>query len=233
MDFDTLHSRQAELVNSFIREISLLVIGGGGIGSNAIHQALSMGVRQITVVDYDVVAEENVFPGCFGQKDLSMPKTRALARMAQEDFGVTLNIYESMATDALNRLSLLRAGFGVVLVATDSLSSRQEAFDKVREDRMASWWMDGRMGGTTARVYCFGMDQASLNSEQVESYIDGFRLSPAELPCGQKATSPLTKGFIPGFVGQCLFDIANGSTPPFEQRYDLRDRIPIMIPFYT
>lgn len=229
MAFEQRHSRQALLIPDTINTKSMLIIGGGGIGSNALHMAVSTGLQWITVVDYDIVGEENIFPGFFGQPDVGLPKTRALAKATQELYGVTLDTYE--ATSMLAWQQLEGELFDIALVCTDNLPSRQEALEKALEMNLCEWWIDARMGGTGASVYCFCLDDT--NYPQVQDYQKTFGMTHTEEPCGMKATAALTKGFIAGMIGQCIYDIANDNQPPFEQRYNLSDRMFLSIPFGT
>ena len=58
---------------------SVAVIGCGGLGSNIAAMLVRSGVRQLTLIDFDVVEESNLNRQMYFRDQLGQPKTHALA----------------------------------------------------------------------------------------------------------------------------------------------------------
>ncbi len=206
-------SRQAELVALPEPNTSMTFIGVGGIGSNALHMAVSMGITDITIVDPDDIGHENVFPGAFPSFKVGEKKVSAL----MDDMVDYYNVYIDAMPCKLADASLKQAS--IVVVSTDSNVSRRQAWAK--RDYLCypnSLWIDARMGGYLSTVLTVSLaDKAACDTytEFIQWETDG------SLPCGQKATAPLTKGFIAGMIGQSIMRYLNRQPPLYIQRYDL------------
>ena len=213
MDRDLLNSRQEDLIPHCRYRIA--VVGVGGIGSNAAHMIASMGIcRQLSLIDYDVVGLENIWPGYFGgTRFLGTSKAEAVAELVAEidpDMQVDLYVEPLSAVTLFDRQD-------IIIVGTDSMSTRLEAWERFRN--RTEWWIDGRMGGYAAQLYTL-----NTQGERVIEYSDGLREPfSGTLACGQKATAPLTKGFLAMAIGQSISMIARGIAPPWLQRYDLNN----------
>lgn len=220
MQRDAALSRQGDIIPFTIQDLSVLLIGVGGIGSNVAHMLASMGITDMTLIDPQDVALENTYPGWFRWGDVGSSKVRAVAYRLQEEFGVSDNIiYER---DKF--INLYAGSYDVVVVSTDSLTSRREAWEiyLAEGERQGKplWnlWIDARMGGTNAEVYALTRDDPEL----ISGYNKRLLGKDVELACGMKATAPLTKGVIPSMVAQAIYDVIQGKQPAYCRMYDLR-----------
>jgi len=207
-------SRQADLILD-PGGFRIAVIGVGGIGSNAVHMALSMGYDSVTLFDPDEVGEENIYPGFFSMMHYGVDKVDAIADTMIGMYGDSINLQGhaiKFEDDPLNEL------FDIVIISTDTLESRQMMWERYSDMLCSGWWIDARMGGTLATVYSVNMASPLAYQDYTKELSEG---EPGELPCGEKATAPLTKGFISGMIGQSLANIANGEDAPHMQRYDM------------
>lgn len=208
-------SRQADMVGiEKIRDMSVAVIGVGGIGSNAVHTLASLGMRNLVLFDPDFVGEENIYPGWFkaAHSQSEIPKVNAVAEQVREMFQISLD--PRFGVFSPDRVDY----FDAFLIGTDTLESRRRIWDNYARSNCNDWYIDARMGGVLSTVYCVNMrdDQQRLMYSR-----DLTREEEGELPCGMKATSPLTKGWIAGMIGKIFFNISNELEPPYMQRYDL------------
>lgn len=210
-------SRQAALVPD-LSDKTILFIGVGGIGSNAAHLAASMGLKRITLIDPDEVAVENLAPGFFNEAHVGDPKVFAVSNDIWERVGVDETNIQSYNSLLENSPILDSRPFDIVVISTDTLQSRRMAWENYAHLICNGWWIDARMGGTLTTVFAVDV----RDGEQVDDYSDELKDSrPSELPCGEKATAPLTKGYIAGMIGRVLYCIANNFPPPYMQRFDL------------
>lgn len=217
-------SRQSAMVNRAISDISVCIVGVGGIGSNAAHTLASMGVQQLTLIDNGIVEPENIYPGFFSQDAAQeeLKKVDAVSMDIEDRYGVLpltrLGFIEDVPQKDLGI-------YDIVLVCTDTLASRQATW-KALGDR-ATWWLDGRMGGPGCDLYCFNTKDGS----KVEAYLESLEHSEGELPCGMKATAFITKGYLQGFIGDAIRDIVNDEpVAPFRWRYSADDKLVVVEP---
>lgn len=195
------------------RDMSAIIIGAGSIGSNAAYLLACMGV-QVSFLDFDRVGLENLYPAFYGWEDDGQRKVLALENRLQG----------MLHCDPIGILAAIedwnpRTNYTLALLCTDNLETRRVAWDKLY-DRV-EWLIDARVGGWFASVYT-----VPANNEQARAlhYSRELDQPNTELPCGMKATSPLTKGWIPGMIGQVVVDINNGKEPSYLQTYDLFNR---------
>jgi molybdopterin-synthase adenylyltransferase len=128
----------------------VLVIGVGAIGRQVALQLAAVGVPELTLVDDDLVAVENLAPQGYWPEDLGQLKvtaTGALCHRIQPT--LTLGIVASRF-----RRRLLPAGSSdrqqIVMLCVDSIGSRRWIWDAVRE--RAACVIDGRMSAEVLRV---------------------------------------------------------------------------------
>ena len=207
-------SRQSDLYPSDVMSnLSVCVIGCGGIGSNVVNLLARIGIRKFTLYDNDVVESPNVPPTWFRLKDVGLSKVEALKLQLLENFGIT-------TVSARDMFYNVQGGtFDVVICCTDNIVSRVRAFD----DNRLHWklWIDARMGGDQCSVYCITRPGPQ---EAEEKYEKTLQRPDTDLPCGMKSTAALTTGIIPGFIGTCLYRYYGlGQQPPYEMFFKMGD----------
>ena len=196
-------SRQANLIRGN-PDISLCIIGAGGIGSNAAYVAASLGVTRIAIYDNGILEEPNVAPGWFSMEHIGKTKVEAIGLQVFAFTGVEIKAHPVKYTGQ-------KGDYDVVLIGTDTLSSRRQSF---RHNKLEySWWIDGRMGKQLCSVYavCEGRE------EEYEKDLVGKN---GVLSCGEKATAYITKGHLQGMIGDALARIINMDRVPYLQLWD-------------
>jgi hypothetical protein len=215
--FALLTSRQSEMVDR--PDKSILVIGAGAIGSNALHVAVSTGFSYITIMDDDKLAVENLFPAFFPYGEPGKMKVDELGAFCL-DIGLPLDTHDCRLTVDTTCV-LKEKKYDIVICAPDGTKNRRNVWRIRREfSTDDTWWMDTRMGGPLLSVFTFQIGDRLA----VADYLTTLEGEDGDLPCGMKATATLTKGFATGFIGQSLIDITMGVTPIYMQRYDLKSR---------
>lgn len=208
-------SRQADIIPD-ASDLSVLFVGVGGIGSNAVAMAVSMGFVNITLIDPDNVANENVYPGSFSDTLIGMNKAEAVAKDITSRYGIPSG---SGITWMPTRYDSARVGeYNIVVISTDNIPSRRLVWLERETICPNGHWIDARMGGYLSTVLTIDM----TNQVAVKNYDEFIMTEEAgSLPCGEKATAPLTKGFIAGMIGQSFERILTGKPALYTQRYDL------------
>lgn len=212
-------SRQSNIIKRSPAGIKMLIIGAGGIGSNAAYMAACMGIGKITVYDPDDVGEENIAPQFYGVPDVGLSKALTLAVSINNTIG------ERVVKGVPERYVNQRERANIVLIGVDSLQKREDIW--IENDIRWDVWLDGRMGGTMFTLYTVTRDR-----EKAIRYMDSLKATEMELACGMKATAFITKGMAQGVIGQALYKIINGNVDhiPEVMFYDAVTMFPWVTP---
>lgn len=123
------------------------IIGAGATGSRVALSLAKLGVENIHVWDFDKVEEHNVANQVFGNGDIDLLKTEALARLVKDQTGADLTVHAERATAS--------AELGeIVFLLTDTMSSRREIWDGALKLKFRTKLLiETRMGADNGRVY--------------------------------------------------------------------------------
>jgi molybdopterin/thiamine biosynthesis adenylyltransferase len=137
--------RQADLVpQQGLSEEQVTVIGVGAIGRNVALQLASIGLRRMTLIDFDRVDETNTTTQGYRHRELGVPKVVASRQMALE-IDPTMEVF--VIEDRFRtKYPVSRSVFCCV----DSITDRQTIWRQV--GHQARFWCDGRMLGEVIRV---------------------------------------------------------------------------------
>ena len=137
--------RQADLVpHERLREVSVTVIGVGAVGRQVALQLAAIGVRQISLCDFDVVEPTNITTQGYCAGDIGCPKVEATAAaLRQLDPDVDVRCIP-------DRFRPRHETGQAVFCCVDSISARQAIWKSIGEQ--CRFWSDGRLLGETLRV---------------------------------------------------------------------------------
>ena len=168
-----LYTRQSGLISvSGLKRSSVSIIGSGSTGSFTALGLSKMGVGSIEIFDEDGVSEHNLPNQFFRHKDIGQFKVDALKEIIK-DFGNTkLIIHKCFYTDQLLQ--------PIVITCTDSLESRKIVWERFLQQHGTQYFIDGRMGGEFAHVYC-------VNKKDIEFYEKSFLKKAENLPCSERS----------------------------------------------
>ena len=163
-------SRQQGLVpQERLSGLRVAVIGVGAIGRQLALQLAALGIRQITIIDFDDVEEVNITTQGYLRSDVGKPKvlatTEAICRIDP-----SINI-QQICDRYRPGLTLGEAVFCCV----DSISARGAIWRGA--GRRARFWADGRMLGEVIRVL-------TATEEQGRDYYPTTLFTPAEAMTG-------------------------------------------------
>ncbi|MDF1761424.1 MAG: ThiF family adenylyltransferase [Coxiellaceae bacterium] len=118
------------LLQKKLMDASVLILGLGGVGSNMLLALVALGIKNITIVDYDKVALENLNRQIlYNEKDVGRKKvTSAVGNIC--NFNTDLNItYRDLKITSAKQLDDLVCGKDLVVSAIDE--PRNEVLDWV------------------------------------------------------------------------------------------------------
>ena len=138
-------TRQADVVpQERLMDVQVTVIGVGAIGRQAALQLASIGVRQLTLIDFDAVDETNVTTQGYRHRETGMPKVEA-CRQAILEIDPTIQ-----AQTIEDRFRAKHPVSNAIFCCVDSISAREAIWRQVGS--RVRFWADGRMLGEIIRV---------------------------------------------------------------------------------
>lgn len=152
--------RQLELFNPEEFDTPVHVIGAGATGSWLTLILAKLGVKDITVYDFDVIEEHNLPNQFYGPKAIGKTKVEALKKAVYQQTGTVIRI-ENQKVDGNISLN------GIVFVLTDTMSSRSEIYkEAIKMKDGVKLMVETRMGLEHGRVYCID----PTNSDHTNKY---------------------------------------------------------------
>lgn len=168
----------------------ITVIGCGGIGSQAALMLATMGVKKITLMDFDIVEEHNRPNQGYREKDIGRPKVEALKEIIGE-------FAEGCEVTAINEKFTDQDLEGVVIMAVDSMEAREMIWKKVKRNLNIMLCIDGRLAGEYLEVFTIrpnGLEDIEYYEARLFSDEEA-----AELPCTAKGIIYIG-GMIASFI---------------------------------
>lgn len=194
-------------------DFPITFIGCGGIGSWAVLFAVKTGLRNIKVYDFDKVEEHNVSNQAFSPSQIGMYKVDAI-KQTLDFFGEPdcLDVRKERFSIDSEKLS------PIIVMGVDSIDSRKEIFELIKNDVNVRNVFDGRMGLTTMHIYNVNM----LKPEHSERYEESLEGEFLQMPCTARATMS-TAGIIGGKIVSRVVNYINDSNDTgFHEVYDTK-----------
>ena len=146
------YARQQDLVpHDRLTDVRATVVGVGAIGRQVALQLAAIGVRQLQIVDFDVVDLTNVTTQGYWTGDVGRTKVEATkAAISGLD---PSTMVETVCDRFRSPLDIGKAVFCCV----DSITARAAIWRSA--SRRCDFWVDGRMLGEVLRILTVGSDQ--------------------------------------------------------------------------
>lgn len=151
----------------------IFVAGAGMTGSWTILALAKMGLVNIEVADFDLVAADgvNIPAQVYGPQDMSRPKVKSLAKIVKRLTGTDIKCKVARFDGAVE-------DGNVLVVAVDSLVARQEIFEMVKERDIVL--IDIRVGAEMLRLVAVSLPNEADHYKETLFSPSG----PYEAPCG-------------------------------------------------
>lgn len=157
-------SRQGELFDKDMVGFPVTIIGAGATGSWLALILAKLGLKDITVYDFDKVEEHNLPNQFYKEEDVKEPKIKALRKNIAEQTGTVIKVKNQEIKDNVDLE-------GFVFVLTDTMHSRKNIFENLLEsNNKVLRVVETRMGLTHGRIYYIDPN----NEQQVEKYKQNF-----------------------------------------------------------
>ena len=213
------HSRHAGIFDC--SQISVTLIGSGGIGAFSALVLAKMGIGALTVYDDDVVSPENLATQLHALSDVGNLKVAAL--------GATLSRFSddtqlALVAERVTPATLLADEF--VISAVDSIQARKDIWQAVRAGRVR-YYLDARMAAEEFQLYFVDLEKDTAFYERMLSGEDDA--SVPELPCTAKATI-YCAAISAGELGSAVRKVITGRPQPRVLVYNMRANSYTVIP---
>lgn len=141
------YSRQLEVFRPEEFNTPVNIVGAGAVGSWVALFLAKLGIKDITVWDFDIVAEHNLPNQLFHIRDIDSPKVEALHYIVKDATGIEIEIKNTRVTGN-EQLS------GIVFMLTDTMSSRFEIWrEAIRMKPSVKLLIETRMDLEGGRIY--------------------------------------------------------------------------------
>ena len=208
-------SRQRDLFDPETFHTPVHVLGCGGTGSFVALFLAKLGIKDITIYDFDKVEEHNLPNQLFGVYDVEKPKVEALCDIIT-DSTMTAVVTKFARVTGEQRLS------GIVFMLTDTMKSRKDIWEKAIKMKPAvQLLIETRMGLSEGRIYTIN----PANLDQIKMYEETL-YSDDETPvsaCGTSQSVITTAVTIAGMAVRQLINFHNGVDLNHEILLDLEN----------
>lgn len=133
----------------------ITIIGAGATGSRVFEALINLGLRNITVYDFDKVEEHNLANQIFDSGDIGETKVRALNNWHYVKTGE--REIASLKYNNTKVIGNMRKDIqGIVFLLTDTMESRKEILDNsLKYNAKVPLVIETRMALTHGNIYCF------------------------------------------------------------------------------
>lgn len=173
------YTRQEGILDpKLLRNSNVTIIGNGSVGSFTVLTLGKMGVRRLRMFDDDGVTAVNLSNQFFRKQDVGQFKVDALANILSE--------FTDSQPRPVNRKFRSQALGPVVIVATDSMSSRKLVWERFKKDPRAKVLIEARMGAELGMVYTIRKNHRNVVPPDSVKFYEGRLYTDEqakELPC--------------------------------------------------
>jgi molybdopterin/thiamine biosynthesis adenylyltransferase len=106
-----------------LRELNLLICGGGALGANMLENLARVGCARLKIIDRDRVEEQNLSTQPYHRSDIGAFKAKILASMLYRALGIIVDARAEPLTDA--NANKLLGGSALIVDTFDNSAARQ------------------------------------------------------------------------------------------------------------
>jgi len=141
------YHNQLDIINPLFEQTKIVVIGAGWIGSTTVMCLAQMGIKDITVVDFDDVENHNLASQLYKESDIGMWKVRALWENVKAfTWTIITERYEKYKPEMV-------ADADIVIIGVDNMATRKEVVESLTTKTKR--FIDGRMQWEAFELHMF------------------------------------------------------------------------------
>lgn len=139
------YANQLDIVNPAFEQTSVVIIGAGWIGSTTCMCLAQMGIKNITVIDYDEVENHNLASQLYKESDIGLSKVTALQKNVHEFTWIVINtIPTKFKPEDIKDAD-------IVICWVDNMATRKEVMEACTERNKR--FIDARMAWQYFEIY--------------------------------------------------------------------------------
>jgi hypothetical protein len=226
--------RQLEIANPLKFRHSVTILGVGSVGSASALALGKMGLRKVTLIDFDVFEPHNVANQlCFESLHLGKPKVEGIAGLLKsmappglevETHQMKLEGSSLVSTSQPEKKKDARSVLkGILINCPDDMKARADAWEIAKLNPQIPYVIDVRMAAQFLKMYLV----STMDLRQAQRYEKSLHSNKeaSEDPCGQRAiiyTTLVAGALVAKFVkslqlGECVpeefeMDLHQGTT---------------------
>lgn len=208
------HVRHLGIYSAY--DLSVTLIGAGGIGALTAVVLGKMGVGHLKIADDDIVEDINLSTQFHPIASVGMLKTVAAGTTLQlfsDDTEIELGPWRVERDDDPELITN-----PIIISAVDSIEVRKDIWSVVQKTH-ALWYLDARMSAEDFQLYTVDMQDSDWYNQGLGQINEA---DVPELPCTSKATI-FTAAAASGVIGSVIRRIATGESIPKLITYDVHN----------
>ena len=214
--------RQADLISEEkLKDLHVCIFGCGGIGSHTALALARMGVGKLTLIDPDEVDTHNVSSQGFDIDDVGTLKVEATAYKCFK----AVRMFPKVIAAFVHEDTTIPTA-DVYILAVDSMKSRKEIFNAIRNQVRFATVINAGMGAEYLAVDTYHGNTA----ETYELFNKGFYTDEEakQERCTAKATIYTTL-LVSGFICKVIKDVLQNDKFVKRMVYDIANNMPVML----
>lgn len=214
---NNFHSRQTGLIDPVKLTQKIIIIGAGSIGGWTALGLLKLGCKDVTVVDFDTVEEQNIGPQLYSPADIGKKKVDALSTNLLRITGEVIKKNDSK----INSKSDF-SHYDIVIAGVDTIRARKAILSAILSSKKdkSIILVDGRMEANEIQLYTLDTNDNSMVEEYKKTLFDEKTATP--IACSMRSVV-YNCFLISGLITDIIAHIANEDTVPFNLEADLKN----------
>ena len=204
--------RQMGILPPMNMNVSVGLIGAGGIGAATAIALAKMGIKWLEVYDFDTVEDVNIPNQLLRVSDIGKPKVMSLMSLIKQ-LSDTQGVMRRTKVEADTPLDFQH----IYITTVDSIEARQEIW--AATTGKCNWYLDARMGAELFQLYAVDMTDPSWYAENLAGLDDD---NVPDEPCTAKATI-YTAFLASGHIAHAVKRILMNEEQPKLLQHDIKN----------
>lgn len=177
-----------------VKELNILVVGAGGIGSWTTLLLSRAGFNSITIIDDDMVEAVNLGGQFYSIEDIGTPKVLALhdALQIYSNYDIKYHYGKIQPIESESSININNSKLGyydIIIGAVDNMETRKYLFESWESNgKEKSVFIDGRLLAEVFQIFTIDKKDSISIERYKESYLFDDK-DVDDVPCTSKATS--------------------------------------------
>lgn len=174
------HTRHIDIYD--VSNVTVTLIGAGGIGATTAIALAKMGVMSLTIYDMDRVGTENLATQLHKLSDVGRFKAEAMKKSIAD---YASDVWVEPRTERVTERTTYDTDF--VICAVDNIQTRKDVWSSVQKSSV-KYFIDARMSAEELHLYAADLKDQGAVMRYTEMINKESDESIPDLPCTMKAT---------------------------------------------